>query len=85
MRGACHRHVLDSFPDLFGDLPCTFTVGFSQDHRKLLATVAGHQVRRAVDMGTDNIGQRPQCFVTSLMAMLIIKSLEVIGIDHQQR
>ncbi|MNG18073.1 hypothetical protein D3C84_1021030 [compost metagenome] len=68
---------------MLGDQLCARHVGFRQDHRKLLATVARDQVGRPPHVAAQHLGHRAQGLVTGLMAMAVVEGLEVIGIDHQ--
>ena len=70
---------------MLGNLLRARTVGLGKNHRKLLAAVTRHQIRRSSHIRRDHVSQFAQRLIPCLMAMPVVERLEVIGVDHHHR
>lgn len=76
-------HLLDTVANLLGDRRRLVCRDLIEDHRQLLAAVAGCDVEWPARETLHQLRHLRQTGVTSLMAVGVVVVLEIVDIDHQ--
>ena len=78
------RHAFDSNANLLGTALCEFGIDFRRDQGELIAAIAAGDVFLTA-LGLQQTAEGGQQRIAAIMALGVVKCLEVVEVQHHHR